>query len=122
MEGSIYVNNESKALVQIGPVDEEFAQQIVLTGPARGGSYKIPIAEYDSVFVQRFRPAGPDDLIALSPEVRPPANATPDWLAQGGTPNLAAARARIEAALEGARSQSSPLAAGLQVALDLLAE
>lgn len=99
MDGSIYVNRESGALVKIGPVGEGYAQQVVLTGPAAGGSYKIPIADYDRVFVEQFRPAGQDDLIALEPDSRPPRNATPEWLEEGspGSRTLASAIARIEA-------------------------
>lgn len=122
MDGSIYVNRESGALVKIGPVDDHYAQQVVVTGSAAGGSYKIPIAEYDRTFVEHFRPAGPDDLVALDdPSVRPPANATPEWLEEGSTGHrtLESAIARIDQRLAEARNgpHEPAYAAGLEDAL-----
>lgn len=108
MDGSIYVNREGGTLVKIGPVDDYYARQVVITGPAAGSTYSIPIAEYDSVFVERFRPAGPDDLVALDDaSARPPRNATPEWLEEGsaGQRTLASAIARIEARLAEVRGR-----------------
>lgn len=130
MDGSIYVNRESGALVKIGPVDDSYAQQVVLTGPAAGGLYKMPIADYDQRFVEWFRPAGPSDLLALDDDsARPPANATPAWLEEGdpGQRTLASAIARLERKLADARhgietlpdggTPHDPYASGLEDAL-----
>jgi hypothetical protein len=68
-----FVNKLTGALGQITAVDDSYAYlNIVSPRPSR---YAIPIAEYDSTWINAWRPATAADLPADSPPLfRPPRN------------------------------------------------
>lgn len=70
-----YVNRDSGGLIHITKVDDNYAYIETPTG----SRYSMPIADFDTVFVERFRPARPEDLQTQEADIRLPANAPADW-------------------------------------------
>jgi hypothetical protein len=80
--GAFWVRKDSGALVRVKEVDNSFAYIEVLT-PAPA-TFSMAVAQYDTAFVDDFRPATTADLRRLTPgKYRPPANATPSIEVEG---------------------------------------
>lgn len=73
----MFVNRESNALAEVEKIDEDGFVTLHIIKP-NPGRHSMPVAEYDSVFVTRWRPVTERDLVA-PPGVRAPRNAPPDW-------------------------------------------
>lgn len=80
--GPVFINRESGALIEVTDVGDPWTRYRVLG--SLGGSMSIRTAEYDSTFIDVWRPATPEDLSRLESEsFRLPANAATDpaWAA-----------------------------------------
>lgn len=76
---NLFVNRTTGALGRIDRIDASFATLSVLAPGA--SKYMMPIREYDTTFVNQWRPAQEADLEILNdvPSFRPPANAPAGW-------------------------------------------
>ena len=78
---SYFVAVDNPALIRVVEVDDTFAYLETLT-PAPA-TYAMPLADYDSIFIQRFRPATVEDLRSMTgPNFRMPRNAPASWLGE----------------------------------------
>lgn len=71
-------------LIKIVDVDEAHAHQMSVSG--HGGTYDMPIKDYDTLFILGWRPATEDDMGSLgAPDdgFRLPANAPKSWGGDG---------------------------------------
>jgi hypothetical protein len=74
-KSNLWADVESGQVVRVDAVDASFAKLTVLK--ALPSTFSMPVADYDTVFAQRYRVIDAGDM-NLPPEYRPPANAPRD--------------------------------------------
>jgi len=78
MARNFFVNRTNNVVVRVAKVDANFAIIETLTG--NPGKHMMAVAEYDTKFVETFRPATEADLAPIEGEgFRLPANAPDSW-------------------------------------------
>jgi hypothetical protein len=74
---NLFVRKSSGALCRINSVNASYVNITVLVeNPMH---WNMPRAEYEASFVEDYRPATAEDLLAITAEVELPANAPPEW-------------------------------------------